>query len=207
MFGIPSFAAPTVDFLTLMEARVGALFDEHGIKRATDSTGGSTSAGMFSMLADLEPPGEAYDDRPAIEKLIAAVASAAKKARTSRTASFRLLGCHPTTCAVMIMVVGTFTPVSSDQSTDIDRLSRWSLSLRCRVRPDAPATLRSSERLHYDGDVMDAATLHTAIETLRGMCHYLRTEHQLEPVRSPSYADAPLGAFVSGAPPSVVTEQ
>lgn len=222
MFGLPlGGGMPVRDMLALMEERTYQLFDEFGLSRGTDSASpaGAFTGGILSVLAGLEIEAgerEEYDDRPAIERILAGLRTSAKNMKRVRSSSFRALGCHPKSCAALIAVVGTYTPPPDERANDVTALSTWSLSLLTSA--ELPAELLSAQastgpladsaapkHMRFTGDVMDHAGLTEAFETLQGMCVALLGQHGLTPV--PKYPNYGGGFGVPlDHPPSVATE-
>jgi hypothetical protein len=174
------------DFLSTLERRVALLLEQHGFLRSTDATSAAASAGPFALLSELEAPEEGYDDRPAIEKLLASVSAAAKKMKLPQTHNFRIIGCHPESCAALLIIAGTYQPVPATSATDLSKLGRWSLAVR------DPAGTKT-----HEGDVMDITSLVAALSELAAVCALLQNQLKLSPIQRPSYG----GGFMPAGVP------
>lgn len=178
------------EFLTTIAQLIYAMLGEHGLAIATDVTS-PTSMGPFGLLSELEAPGESYDDRPAIEKLIASISTAAKKMKEAQDSSTRIIGAHPLEAGALILIGLSFTSVPSEEAAELDSLGEWAISIRC-----------GAVRKQFEGNVFDHSELRKALLQVKLLCSELQGTYNLQPVpkRQP-YGD--IGPFIGAVPGAV----
>ncbi len=176
--GVPGYAQAPTPFHRLLQQRVTDLLDGSGLRLATDMQEES-HMGMLSIFAEVDDEdAPEYDDRPVIEVVLGRMAKAAKSMKQVRPSSQRTLGCLPDTCAAVIVVDTTFTPVA-DEGEIISGLGKWSMLIEDDAGP----------RRHY-GNVKEVDKLKAAFADLKATCDAAQAKHGLTaPVPPPNPLD------------------
>jgi hypothetical protein len=206
----PDYHVGPAPFLQLLVSRAARILQEHHLVLGTDvqPMDHHSLPGILSMLdvgpaddedEDDEDEKPEYDDRPGVDKLIAFVSASSRRQRAMRKLppkpqTIRVLGCHPTTCAALVLVGISFAPIKADDSAaDVAGVGSWTLSLRAFLAVRTPAGEEGDEiTAHHSGRVIDHVSLEKAFGDLTTFCTGIRRKHDLQPPKPPRMGHAQL---------------
>jgi hypothetical protein len=185
MFGPSGYSMSPSDFCTTLAARVAQVLQEHHLLLSSDAVSPASASLMgLDLLPDDDEDEDGYDDAPAIEKLFALLTRAARKAKREgpKARSVRLLGCHPQTCAALVIVGIQFTPIMPPEGELPMRVGMWAMEI-----------LGTGEAGLFEGAVNNVSELKRAFDILTHICDSARKLHGLQPPKRD-----PRGALYGG---------
>ncbi len=184
------------DFLALLTERLHAIIGSCGLKRTVDtnlrSPRSSPLTSMFALNQEAidELRTEAWDDRPAIEKIFHVLLKPQVK-RAPEPVTVRILTHLPGTCTVAVMLVAAFTPIFEGEEWDLTKVGRWSVALR-----DVGGQVSGANTTrNWQGDVLDRQELQDALDGVQAACARYRDAYKLQPIAQRGDG---FGQFVTG---------